>query len=101
MLLATSPSSLGAPPNSASAFQYPPSSSSLAPFPGIEETFSPVNYAIKFSGIKQFSGAVAEDFGATRRGFSYSQSLYFVFCLLVLFLVSLFYLLQNFKTQKN
>ena len=51
--------------------------------------------------IKQFSGAVAGDFGATARGVSYSQSLYFVFVLLVLFLVSLFFLLQNFKTQKK
>ena len=71
LLLATSTPSLGAPPNA-------------------------VNYA-----IKQFSGAVAGDLGATARGVSYSQSLYFVFILLVLFLVCLFFLLQNFKTPKN
>ena len=69
-MLPTSTPSLGAPPNSSSV------------------------------AIKLFSGAVAGDLGAIARGVSYSQSLYFVFVLLVLFLVSLFFLLQNFKTQK-
>ena len=71
LLLATSTPLLGAPPNSSSV------------------------------AIKLFSGAAVGDLGATRRGVSHYQSLYFVFVLLVLFLVSLFFLLQNFKTQKN
>ena len=57
LLLDTIPPSLGAPPNS-----------------------SP-------SPIKQFSGVVAGEFGVAARGVSYSQSLYFVFVLLALFLV--------------
>ena len=42
---------------------------------------------LSISIIKQFSGAVAGDFGATARGVSHPQSLYFVFVLLALFLV--------------
>ena len=71
LLLATSPPSLGALPNSSSV------------------------------AIKLFSGAVTGDLEATARVVSYSQSLYFVVILLALFLVSVFFLLQNFKTPKN
>ena len=57
LLLTTSTPSLGAQPNA-------------------------INY-----DIKQFSGAIAGDFGPIARGVSYSQSIYFVFVLLALFLV--------------
>ena len=55
---------------------------------------------LSISTIKQFSGAVAEDFGAVARGVLHAQSLYFVFVLLSLFHV-LFTCFKILKPPKN
>ena len=51
--------------------------------------------------IKLFSGAIAGDLGSTARGVSHSQSLYFIFVLFVLFLVSYFFCCKILKPKKN
>ena len=85
---------------------HQPSSSFLAPLPGsalkLHKKICPrqLYQCLSIFIIKQFSGAVAGDFGAAARGVPYSQSLYFVFVLLRFFSCLAYTCLKKFNPTK-